>query len=166
MVIVYVVICLDSFFATVFFCFFVFRFFFLMIRRPPRSTLFPYTTLFRSVLFCSFLLSVTYHYEMRTPLPCSTLALAIGWFECRDGPGAKCLNAQGNLDTISCEVFAAPSLIDQAASQLLRCAPLYLQASCELIGPYPFSRLSLIILPRCFACMGLKRYVERLLFCH
>src|SRR5579872_7535792 len=28
-----------------FFCFF---FFFLMIRRPPRSTLFPYTTLFRS----------------------------------------------------------------------------------------------------------------------
>src|SRR2546426_10590585 len=36
-----------------FFCFyspvhFIFLFFFLMIRRPPRSTLFPYTTLFRS----------------------------------------------------------------------------------------------------------------------
>src|SRR5947199_9702412 len=30
-----------------FFCHFVI-FFFLMIRRPPRSTLFPYTTLFRS----------------------------------------------------------------------------------------------------------------------
>src|SRR3989441_979397 len=28
--------------------FFFFRLFFLMIRRPPRSTLFPYTTLFRS----------------------------------------------------------------------------------------------------------------------
>src|SRR2546427_6995775 len=28
---------------------FIFFFFFLMIRRPPRSTLFPYTTLFRSV---------------------------------------------------------------------------------------------------------------------
>src|SRR2546429_7035479 len=28
-----------------------FFFFFLMIRRPPRSTLFPYTTLFRSVEF-------------------------------------------------------------------------------------------------------------------
>src|SRR2546427_1479260 len=27
-----------------------FRFFFLMIRRPPRSTLFPYTTLFRSLV--------------------------------------------------------------------------------------------------------------------
>src|SRR6266481_9286060 len=31
-----------------FFCFF----FFLMIRRPPRSTLFPYTTLFRSHRVC------------------------------------------------------------------------------------------------------------------
>src|SRR5437868_15391000 len=33
---------------SVFLCSFCF-FFFLMIRRPPRSTLFPYTTLFRSV---------------------------------------------------------------------------------------------------------------------
>src|SRR2546425_3544129 len=30
-------------------CHFYLLFFFLMIRRPPRSTLFPYTTLFRSV---------------------------------------------------------------------------------------------------------------------
>src|ERR1039457_6306185 len=31
-------------------------FFFLMIRRPPRSTLFPYTTLFRSIVdICGFL---------------------------------------------------------------------------------------------------------------
>src|SRR2546430_10441800 len=29
---------------------FIYFFFFLMIRRPPRSTLFPYTTLFRSVV--------------------------------------------------------------------------------------------------------------------
>src|SRR3712207_7924369 len=31
------------------FCYVVSIFFFLMIRRPPRSTLFPYTTLFRSI---------------------------------------------------------------------------------------------------------------------
>src|SRR5215469_17152026 len=31
----------------------VFGVFFLMIRRPPRSTLFPYTTLFRSAFVCS-----------------------------------------------------------------------------------------------------------------
>src|SRR5437762_10011516 len=38
------------------FTFILFFFFFLMIRRPPRSTLFPYTTLFRSavdrLIFC------------------------------------------------------------------------------------------------------------------
>src|SRR5256885_12952517 len=33
-------------------CFFFF--FFLMIRRPPRSTLFPYTTLFRSLMIAWF----------------------------------------------------------------------------------------------------------------
>ena len=35
-------------FRVVFFFFLFSFFFFLMIRRPPRSTLFPYTTLFRS----------------------------------------------------------------------------------------------------------------------
>src|SRR2546430_13592043 len=34
-------------------------FFFLMIRRPPRSTLFPYTTLFRSIGFLEFQLRET-----------------------------------------------------------------------------------------------------------
>src|SRR3712207_8191725 len=34
-------------------------FFFLMIRRPPRSTLFPYTTLFRSSAPCRILRYVT-----------------------------------------------------------------------------------------------------------
>src|SRR5256885_13189645 len=38
---------LHSFFLPFFYHLFFF-FFFLMIRRPPRSTLFPYTTLFRS----------------------------------------------------------------------------------------------------------------------
>src|SRR5256885_7327914 len=36
------------YFFTLFILIFSFFFFFLMIRRPPRSTLFPYTTLFRS----------------------------------------------------------------------------------------------------------------------
>src|SRR6266516_7431301 len=35
-------------FSPCFVFYFIFFFFFLMIRRPPRSTLFPYTTLFRS----------------------------------------------------------------------------------------------------------------------
>src|SRR2546430_17011915 len=38
------------FLLSILFAHYFFFFFFLMIRRPPRSTLFPYTTLFRSVL--------------------------------------------------------------------------------------------------------------------
>src|ERR671923_1083250 len=34
--------------------------FFLMIRRPPRSTLFPYTTLFRSFIFVDALLTTAF----------------------------------------------------------------------------------------------------------
>src|SRR5256885_14032039 len=40
--------CILFFFNFSFLHLFFFFFFFLMIRRPPRSTLFPYTTLFRS----------------------------------------------------------------------------------------------------------------------
>src|SRR5256885_6410434 len=39
------------FFFLFYIFFYFFFFFFLMIRRPPRSTLFPYTTLFRSIGF-------------------------------------------------------------------------------------------------------------------
>src|SRR2546430_8589525 len=35
-------------------------FFFLMIRRPPRSTLFPYTTLFRSIFSNNVLLTIRF----------------------------------------------------------------------------------------------------------
>src|SRR5947209_20632387 len=43
---------LFSFYLLFFFC--SLFFFFLMIRRPPRSTLFPYTTLFRSRFLYTF----------------------------------------------------------------------------------------------------------------
>src|SRR5690349_22704824 len=43
-------------------------FFFLMIRRPPRSTLFPYTTLFRSRLHDTALLNVIGEIEARNCL--------------------------------------------------------------------------------------------------
>src|SRR5699024_12714684 len=43
--------------------FFFFSFFFLMIRPSPCSTLFPYTTLFRSLwLYCIFYLILTLHF--------------------------------------------------------------------------------------------------------
>src|SRR2546429_7188347 len=48
-------------------------FFFLMIRRPPRSTLFPYTTLFRSA--CGLDLHNSKRSEMGAPLQSATLII-------------------------------------------------------------------------------------------
>src|SRR5438034_7425586 len=52
------VCCVSFSFVSSVFLFFFF-FFFLMIRRPPRSTLFPYTTLFRSESRDDFRLKVS-----------------------------------------------------------------------------------------------------------
>src|SRR2546425_7084758 len=51
-------------------------FFFLMIRRPPRSTLFPYTTLFRSVK-ASASSRARYRWVAPALLPVINLALAL-----------------------------------------------------------------------------------------
>src|SRR5690348_17456397 len=43
-----------------------------MIRRPPRSTLFPYTTLFRSEIACSWesgVLRYVHHTSLKSPTP-------------------------------------------------------------------------------------------------
>src|SRR5256885_6979412 len=58
-------------------------FFFLMIRRPPRSTLFPYTTLFRSVISGS-----------RFDVPRDEDA-ARGHVECADGRDERGVRAGG-----------------------------------------------------------------------
>ena len=56
---------LFFFYFFFFFCLFVFFFFFfLMIRRPPRTTLFPYTTLFRSGQSASIVSSGAYYVEI------------------------------------------------------------------------------------------------------
>src|SRR5438132_7363870 len=49
-------------------------FFFLMIRRPPRSTLFPYTTLFRSVWIGALLLCSM---AWRTPSRSTMIAVTV-----------------------------------------------------------------------------------------
>src|SRR3712207_8749660 len=48
-------------------------FFFLMIRRPPRSTLFPYTTLFRSTLLHDYYVDA----YLNSALPFLTLFVAV-----------------------------------------------------------------------------------------
>src|SRR5438034_11271317 len=59
---------LLHFFVLVFVSLYFVIFFFFMIRRPPRSTLFPYTTLFRSALL-PFLISCLIWLDLVASLP-------------------------------------------------------------------------------------------------
>src|SRR3989449_11599390 len=56
-------------------------FFFLMIRRPPRSTLFPYTTLFRSRL----------ELDPSDPIARDLAAQSVAWYE--GGPAFEVLDS-------------------------------------------------------------------------
>src|SRR5260221_10839407 len=82
-----------------------FSFFFLMIRRPPRSTLFPYTTLFRSSLRdCARM-------EMRT-LPART-RLPVGAI--MSGGGARAAYQVGvSLDRKSTRLNSSHTVISYA----------------------------------------------------
>src|SRR5688572_32539540 len=55
-------------------------FFFLMIRRPPRSTLFPYTTLFRSYLTEAESAGARWTRVTRAPARCSSRAVIAAEF--------------------------------------------------------------------------------------
>src|SRR2546430_12132415 len=73
-------------------------FFFLMIRRPPRSTLFPYTTLFRSVEFKN---------DEPLRLECSAFLQAIRTRKqpLTDGPDRKSTRLNSSHSQISYAVF-------------------------------------------------------------
>src|SRR5229473_5622215 len=73
------------------------RIFFLMIRRPPRSTLFPYTTLFRNTNTCQ-ILSMSIHKDLEGDLPAEDLEVlrVLG----ADGAGAGRSSRAGWSDAV------------------------------------------------------------------
>src|SRR2546427_8019405 len=83
------------------FIFLLYFFFFLMIRRPPRSTLFPYTTLFRSqgfgVLGLGNAVGILFHGTARVP-----------------GVKAECLTLLVNQDRKSTRLNSSHSQISYA----------------------------------------------------
>src|SRR2546422_11035888 len=84
----------------------LFIFFFLMIRRPPRSTLFPYTTLFRSILLMANLLDadpMSRLYELTRQLGMEAL------FECHTRGQIEHVPANAKIYGINSRTFATTS---------------------------------------------------------
>src|SRR2546427_11743203 len=95
--------CIYFFFAS-FTYISIFTFFFLMIRRPPRSTLFPYTTLFRS------------RYENRATVDSIGGARAWGVGECREElcGSNRCVRSRADQDRKSTRLNSSHSQISYA----------------------------------------------------
>src|SRR5205085_10778963 len=87
-------------------CSLFYFFFFLMIRRPPRSTLFPYTTLFRSILeaFLWFVLITL----LNVTLIILTLSVS------------RLLNLLLRLDTLKVKIISVTFKIGRAVQQECR----------------------------------------------
>src|SRR5438876_538031 len=80
-------------------------FFFLMIRRPPRSTLFPYTTLFRSYFLLTWLPS---YLVMERHFSTSTMAIVGSlpfWAMAQNGRDRKSTRLNSSHPSISYAVF-------------------------------------------------------------
>src|SRR5258708_29725460 len=92
-----------------------FPFFFLMIRRPPRSTLFPYTTLFRSSLAPQLGAAATLHREGNYPMARRMYDLLLRkWDYGENRRDRKSTRLNSSHQIISYAVFCLKKKTDQA----------------------------------------------------
>src|SRR3712207_7742981 len=83
-------------------------FFFLMIRRPPRSTLFPYTTLFRSRVFRALVVSHGHskpHSASAKKATETSFAAHACWSQPAEAPDRKSTRLNSSHANISYAVF-------------------------------------------------------------
>ncbi|RDD47928.1 Aminopeptidase O [Trichoplax sp. H2] len=113
-----------------------------------------------------------FHHIMLLPVPCSVIALAVGSFASSlikvvDRPNInyndQALNSKSHQkytpenNPIICRIYSAPILIDIAYEKLLDSAAKYLVTAQTMLLSYPFDKLDIVVLPRCFGCLGLAR---------
>ncbi|EDV23096.1 uncharacterized protein TRIADDRAFT_58028 [Trichoplax adhaerens] len=113
-----------------------------------------------------------FHHIMLLPVPCSVIALAVGSFASSlikvvDRPNInyndQALNSNSHQkytpenNPIICRIYSAPILIDIAYEKLLDSAAKYLVTAQTMLLSYPFDKLDIVVLPRCFGCLGLAR---------
>src|SRR5258708_9147859 len=84
-----------------------------MIRRPPRSTLFPYTTLFRSTSSCQIILREAPS-SNAFRIPCNECVIGINWAALRKGLGSVCTGNNGPVDRKSTRLNSSHQIISYA----------------------------------------------------
>ncbi|XP_077981271.1 aminopeptidase O-like [Glandiceps talaboti] len=122
----------------------------------------------------------SYCYHVNVPAPSSTLTVAIGQWSgvdiitnqqtydtsyesnrsdvaphcCHDNKW-PCRIGRYDQSVLPCRIYAPSSILQKAIAEFGPCLPMYLQAVFTLLGPHPFSRLDLLIVPKCFSSLGM-----------
>ncbi|CAL1264199.1 unnamed protein product [Larinioides sclopetarius] len=89
-----------------------------------------------------------FYYSTKKILPLSTLCLAIGTWQ-------EYLVPLENKNGPKCRIFACSKLLDKAIQEFSHYITQCLQASHELLGPYPFPRIDFLIVPPSFSSLGM-----------
>lgn len=88
-----------------------------------------------------------YYYYTKMILPLSTLCLAIGFWKQKKIPL--------KIGDPACTLYAPSKLFEKAFHEFANYIPRSIQASTRIIGPFPFSRIDFLIVPRGFGSLGM-----------
>ncbi|XP_022102792.1 aminopeptidase O-like [Acanthaster planci] len=103
---------------------------------------------------------VSHRYQSTSmPMPCSVLALAIGQWKSVNIPQVQgqppANTGDSSPSTLPSRLFAPASILHFVEAEFARLLPRYLATSYEVLGAHPFRRLDVLVLPKCFASLGL-----------
>ncbi|KAL4236056.1 Aminopeptidase O [Mactra antiquata] len=98
----------------------------------------------------------TYFYETKMKVPSSTLALAIGHWECCEIiSNDNIIDSLDSPDIIPCSLYCSTCKLELAETLLKNYIPRCMKAAFNLLGPHPFKRLNIVIVPSSFASLGM-----------
>lgn len=94
-------------------------------------------------------------------MPSSTLSLAIGSWDCKEIVPEKyrrrnnftCKSIKGLRQP--CRLIGPTSMVSLAYQELQRYIPVCMKEVHKCLGPYPFTRLDILIVPPCFDSLGM-----------
>ncbi|XP_064626631.1 aminopeptidase O-like [Lineus longissimus] len=115
----------------------------------------------------------TYYYHTKMPHPAAVLAIAVGHWKrrtlvagcalsecsrslteiCHHQP--RCKISYTDQQVLPCHLYAPDSLLDEAYSEFEDYFKESFQAAYDTLGPHPFPRLDVLIIPRSFVSLGL-----------
>ncbi|XP_053393960.1 aminopeptidase O-like isoform X2 [Mercenaria mercenaria] len=98
---------------------------------------------------------VTFIYHTGMEVPSSTLALAVGCWEEVEVISHSRSSPENSCEWLPCRLFTPRFYKDIASTLLCSYIPRCMEAAVSLLGPHPFKRLDILIVPASFASLGM-----------